>query len=301
MNSCINLHTMKILIIDNSETSASILKAILKDFKNVQAVTSFAIAQEVLEKEKVDLILLSFILPQMRGTEASSRICAQHEDIPIIMVTADDSIETLQSSFEHGAIDYIAKPFKGPELISRVQAHLIRKHVTDERKKMAITDALTEIYNRRHFDTIFDTFYSRASAEKKALSFFMIDIDNFKKYNDNYGHQKGDEALKMVALVLQKQLHRTDDYLFRLGGEEFAILLYDTPEPFLRALSINIQTALKDLNIEHAFNENFGHITVSSGVITSYCGADSSKFLIYNEADTKLYKAKKEGRNRTIF
>jgi len=301
MKSCINLHMMKILIIDNSDNSANLLKAILKDFVSVQAVTCFADAQNILNNQVVDLILLSFILPKMKGTEASARINDMHEDIPIIMVTADDSIETLQSSFEHGAIDYIAKPFKGPELVSRVQAHLIRKHVSDERKKIAITDPLTEIYNRRHFDTIFENFYSRALAEKKTLSFFMIDIDNFKKYNDNYGHQKGDKALQEVATLLQKQLHRTDDYLFRLGGEEFAILLYDTPEPFLKALSINIHKSLQDLNIKHEFNENFGHVSVSIGVSVALCKSDISKFMIYNSADEELYKSKKGGRKQTSF
>ena len=297
----IDIHSMNILIIDDSANSSILLKAILSDFQNVFPVASVDDANRLLEKENIDLILLSYVLPTMSGTEACRQISERYEDIPIIMVTANAGIETLQSSFENGAIDYIAKPFKGPELIARVQAHLIRKHISDERKKVAITDPLTEIYNRRHFDAIFEHFYARAASEGKSLSFFMIDIDNFKKYNDNYGHQKGDDALTAVAQELEEQLHRTDDYLFRIGGEEFAILLYDTPEHFLQGLSNSIHTSLDILNIKHEFNEDFGRLTISMGVCTAICRPDVTKFMIYNSADQELYKSKDCGRNRTNY
>jgi len=300
-----DIHSMKIFIIDSSENSSALIKAILKKeaFENIFTTTSIDTALEMLKKQRPDLILLSYVLPEISGTEGCKLLSGDiHcEDIPIIMVTANNDIQTLQRSFENGAIDYIAKPFNGHELVARVQAHLIRKRVADERKKKAITDPLTNIYNRRHFDTIFEHFYARASSEEKSISFFMIDIDNFKKYNDNYGHQKGDEALQAVAKTLQEQLHRTDDYLFRLGGEEFSILLYDTPEDFLRTLSDKIHEALKRLQIEHKYNEDFGQLTVSMGVTRSVCAEDTSKFNIYNSADEALYQSKENGRNMSTF
>ncbi len=305
MNDSIDIHSMKILIIDNSINSSSITKAILKKeaFEHIFTTTDLATALEVLSYEKPDLVLLSYVLPEISGTQACKLISddMHHEDIPIIMVTANNDIQTLQSSFENGAIDYIAKPFNGHELVARVQAHLIRKRVSDERKKRAITDPLTNIYNRRHFDTIFEHFYSRCSSEGKSITFFMIDIDNFKKYNDNYGHQKGDDALKAVANTLQEQLHRTDDYLFRLGGEEFSILLYDTSKEFTETLSDNIHEALSHLQIEHQYNEDFGRLTVSMGVATTVCTKEVSKFNIYNSADEALYRSKESGRNKTSF
>jgi len=301
MKKSIDIYSMNILIIDDSANSSILLKAILKDYKNIFPITCYDAAESLLEKENIDLILLSYVLPNMSGTEACRCISERYEDIPIIMVTANSGIETLQSSFENGAIDYIAKPLKGPELISRVQAHLIRKDISDKRKKIAITDPLTQIYNRRHFDTIFEHFYSRATSESKRLSFFMIDIDNFKKYNDNYGHQKGDDALKKVASTLEEQLHRTDDYLFRLGGEEFAILLYDTPDEFLHILSDSIHQAIRTLNIKHEYNEDFGYLSISLGVATTVCRQEVSKFMIYNAADAELYKSKEGGRSRTSF
>ena len=305
MNNSIDIHSMKILIIDNSESSSALIKAILKKeaFEKVFTTTSIDTALEILKSEKLDLILLSYVLPDISGTEACKLISEDmhYEDIPIIMVTANNDIQTLQRSFENGAIDYIAKPFNGHELVARVQAHLIRKRVTDERKKIAITDPLTNIYNRRHFDTIFEHFYSRATSEEKSITFFMIDIDNFKKYNDNYGHQKGDEALKAVAKTLHKELNRTDDYLFRIGGEEFSILLYDTPTSFLQTLSDKIHASLAKLQVEHKYNEEFGYLTISMGVTTTVCDGKVSKFNIYNSADKALYKSKESGRNKTSF
>ncbi len=305
MNSNIDIHSMRILIIDNSENSSGLIKAILKKetFQHVFTATSIKTAIEMLKDERPDLILLSYVLPEISGTEACKLLSSDihYEDIPIIMVTANNDIQTLQRSFENGAIDYIAKPFNGHELVARVQAHLIRKHVADERKKKAITDPLTNIYNRRHFDTIFEHFYLRASSEEKSLTFFMIDIDNFKKYNDNYGHHKGDEALQAVARTLQTQLHRTEDYLFRLGGEEFSILLYDTSDDFIKTLSSNIHQALTDLNIEHAYNEGYERLTLSIGVATCGCKKEMTKFDIYNSADQALYRSKENGRNRSTF
>jgi diguanylate cyclase (GGDEF)-like protein len=160
---------------------------------------------------------------------------------------------------------------------------------------------LTNIYNRRHFDTIYDLFYTRALSENKSISFFMLDIDNFKKYNDHYGHQKGDEALAAVAGALQRELHRADDYLFRLGGEEFAILLYDTPLNFLEVLSGKIHYAISLLGIEHEKNEAYGQLTISIGVTTAQCSETITKFNIYNSADMALYDSKEKGRNTTSF
>jgi len=305
MNSIINIHSMQLLIIDNSANSSILLKAILKKsgFRDIFFATDLDHAFTILKENKIDLILLSYVLANTSGTEVCKSISETmlYEDIPIIMVTANNDISTLQISFEKGATDYIAKPFNGHELIARVQAHLIRKHVTDERKTIAITDPLTKIYNRRHFDTIFEHFHSRAISEDKGLSFFMIDIDNFKKYNDNYGHQKGDETLIAVAQIMHEQLHRTDDYLFRIGGEEFAILLYDTTIDFLTLLSDKIHHALSELQIEHKYNEDYGNITLSMGVFTTIYKHDISKVEIYENADKALYRSKVNGRSQTTF
>ncbi len=305
MKSSLDIPSMRIVIIDDTKNGSTLLKAILQKagFENIFTATGMGPALDLLNERETDLILLSYVLPEISGPEVCLKISSDllYEDIPIIMVTANNDIETLRRSFENGAIDYIAKPFNGQELLARVQAHLIRKHVSDERKQIAITDSLTTIYNRRHFDTIYDLFYTRALSENKSISFFMLDIDNFKKYNDHYGHQKGDEALKAVAGALKKQLHRADDYLFRLGGEEFAVLLYDTPLGFLEVLSEKIHYAISLLGIEHEENEAYGKLTISIGVTTAQCSEEITKFSIYNSADQALYTSKEKGRSTTTF
>ena len=169
MKSSMQIHSMNILIIDNSTNGSSLLKAILQKvgFKNIFTTTVHSGAMKHLKEENIDLILLSCVLADISGMEVCKSISGNmlYEDIPIIMVTANNDIQTLEESFENGAIDYIAKPFNGQELIARVQAHLVRKNISDERKKIAITDPLTNIYNRRHFDTIFDHFHTRAVFE----------------------------------------------------------------------------------------------------------------------------------------
>lgn len=305
MTQVTSLLEMRILLIDDSISNVQLLTAMLtkEGFTQTYATYSISDAIEILETHEIDLILLSYILPEFSGIEAARMISGdlRFEDIPIIIITANTDMQTLKSSFEHGASDYISKPINAVELSARVHSHLIRKQVNDERKHKAITDQLTDLYNRRYFDLVFDKEYEKAILEKRSLSFFMLDIDNFKKYNDNYGHQKGDETLQQVADVLKESLHRTSDYLFRIGGEEFAIILYNADQNFIHQLSDTIHHTLTARNILHDFNEAYGHVTVSVGITTLLPHQGFSKFDIYNFADKALYKAKEQGRHCSVI
>ncbi len=299
------IQDMSILIVDDSKANTTLLKAILNNegFTCIDNSVNGENTIKKLEETKVDLILISSVLSHESGITLCSVISSdlRYEDIPILIVTADSKMQTLRKSFENGAIDYISKPINSVELIARVQAHLIRKQIMDERKTSAITDVLTKLYNRRYFDTVFDRQYNKALLEDKYLTFFMIDIDNFKKYNDNYGHQKGDEVLSSVSETMKSQLRRNGDYIFRLGGEEFSILLLDIPDNYCLKLSDAIHSAIYDLNIEHKLNENYGRISISIGVSKVKVNKSISKFDIYNSADSALYEAKKTGRAKSVF
>lgn len=296
---------MNILVIDDSQNNLTLLKALLikENFTKLFFSLSATQALEQLESEPMDLILISYILPEISGAELSKRVSTdiRFEDIPIIMLTANTDMQTLKNSFTHGASDYISKPINAVELMARVQSHLLRKQVNDERKNNSITDALTKIYNRRHFDQIFNSLYEKSVLENNPLTFFMIDIDNFKKYNDNYGHQAGDVALQAVAAAIRSQLNSESEYLFRLGGEEFAILLSNTYEAYVNLLSTKVHLGVSSLNIIHNFNEDYGKLTISIGITTAMNLADLKKTEIYNSADKALYQAKEGGRNTTVF
>jgi diguanylate cyclase (GGDEF)-like protein len=300
-----SIHEMTILIIDNSSNNITLLKALLEkeNFTSLILSTSTEDAREQLTNKHVDLILISYMLPTISGVELCKLISEdmKYEDIPIVMLTAKTDMETLKHSFTNGASDYISKPINAVELIARVHSHLIRKQVSDERKNSAITDALTQLYNRRYFDQVFQTLYEKSIVEHKPLTFFMIDIDNFKKYNDNYGHQAGDVALQSVASAIKSQLNRESDYLFRLGGEEFAILLSNTNEAYINLLSSKVHLGIQGLNITHDFNENYGKLTISIGITTAMNLEYFTKFEIYNAADQALYQAKENGRNKSVI
>lgn len=177
----------------------------------------------------------------------------------------------------------------------------IRRDITDRKivEELLITDALTGLYNRRHFNHMIEVELKRAKTEKIEFAFIIMDIDNFKKYNDNYGHQLGDSALKSVAKIFQNSLSCNRGYPFRLGGEEFGIIL----NPLNKQDSLeSVQYICNEIfkaGIEHKFNNNYGFITASFGLCyIQNVTTDITSDLIYKIADEALYLAKNNGRNR---
>lgn len=176
----------------------------------------------------------------------------------------------------------------------------IRVDITDKKKveEVSITDELTKMYNRRHFNIIFSKEINRAKREHKQIGFAIFDVDNFKLYNDYYGHLKGDKVLKKIAKITKNQLKRATDYCFRLGGEEFGVLIYDIDIDGFRKVIENIRQGIQDLKIEHEYNVNHQVVTASFGgvIFSSVTKIPSQK--IYQFTDELLYFSKKHGRNR---
>ena len=167
-------------------------------------------------------------------------------------------------------------------------------------EKLSITDELTTLFNRRHFNHLFESELNRAKRDSKNIAFLMLDIDFFKLYNDNYGHQKGDMILKQVAHYLILRTKRGGDFAFRLGGEEFGILFslpnYEEACQFAQS----IREGIEALGLEHAYSEIVPIITTSMGLIYSGCPQDTTTDELYKLADDNLYKAKEQGRNRLV-
>lgn len=165
-------------------------------------------------------------------------------------------------------------------------------------ENVSYTDSLTGLYNRRYFNLVYDRELKRAKRNKSHITFMMLDIDYFKQYNDTYGHIEGDFALKSVAKVLRDTLKRPGDFLFRLGGEEFGILLTETPEENSKTIAQNICDAVKGREIKHEGSKVGEFISVSIGV--ACCVADDAldDEILISRADEMLYKAKESGRDR---
>jgi len=180
----------------------------------------------------------------------------------------------------------------------------VRHNITESKKleEEVIHDSLTGLYNRRYYDDVIERELMRAKREHLSFSFVMMDVDNFKLYNDTYGHRDGDTALQKIAKVLQKKLHRASDFCFRLGGEEFGFFFTGlSPEASL-IFTEEICKEIENLHIVHCKNSTGDYVTASCGLVTLNMQTDIiGEKTIYTAADKALYRAKKEGRNRVIM
>lgn len=180
----------------------------------------------------------------------------------------------------------------------------IRHDVSDKKRVeiLSITDELTGLYNRRYYNEMFAGELARHKREAIPFLFVLIDIDNFKRYNDNYGHLAGDKALIEFSQCLKGCFKRSGDILFRMGGEEFGAILHIKNAEEAEFTVEKVHKALKDLDIKHADNQPYGYFTVSAGacLIADYKHSYVEKE-IYKLADEALYKAKAEGRNKTVL
>jgi len=183
----------------------------------------------------------------------------------------------------------------------------IRQDITNEKlvQGLAITDQLTNIYNRRYFNEVFPREIKRSIRTGHPLSFMMIDVDFFKQYNDTYGHQSGDEVLEKIGKTLKNQLYRFEDLVFRLGGEEFGIVYSTKNCTDSSKIAKDICKAIFNLKIEHKSSKVASVLSVSIGLVCIEFSNPASMNLdmdkIYKLADDELYKAKESGRNRVSY
>ena len=179
----------------------------------------------------------------------------------------------------------------------------IHQNITDLKRveELSVRDALTGIYNRRHFNEIFPKFINTARRKDEVISFAILDIDYFKQYNDTYGHQKGDEALVKVTNVINNSLHRSDDYFFRVGGEEFALLFKTSTKEQSKGFIQTILESVESLKIAHKQSTVSKYVTVSIGFVTVNAKAIKNGDSLYQQADALLYEAKHNGRNQVSY
>lgn len=177
----------------------------------------------------------------------------------------------------------------------------IREDITDKKRiyELSITDGLTSLYNRRHFNDTAHNFVLQSVRNNKVFAFVLLDIDNFKKYNDTYGHQDGDDVLIEVANSLKNSFKRDEDQVFRLGGEEFGILISSKTKLAAMDLVEDARVNIEKLAIKHEKNPPLNIVTASFGVVIISVDEKNDIKIddIYKKADDMLYKAKEAGRN----
>jgi len=290
-----------VLIVDDIPKNLQLLGNVLKskDLK-VAFAQNGKQALEYAQTKQPDLILLDIMMPEMDGYEVCRRLKDNDltKDIPIIFVSALGEADDEYYGFKLGGVDYITKPFNPKIVQVRVANYLRLKRKTDLLEQLSSIDGLTEIPNRRRFDEIFEKEWARAMRSQIYLSLIMIDIDYFKQFNDTYGHAKGDQCLRKVAMTLKNSVQRPADFVARYGGEEFVVLLPETEVKPAENIAEQLRSNIHDLKITHENSKVSEFVTISSGIATTIPVRDLSANKLNEMADQCLYDAKEKGRNR---
>jgi diguanylate cyclase (GGDEF)-like protein len=259
-----------LLLVDDDPSAILVMSRILGQYADQRFATSGEVALRLARESAPDLILLDSEMPGLGGFQVCEALKADPAlaDIPVIFVTSHKETAFELAGFALGAVDFITKPVVAPLVLARVQTQLNVKRVTDELRSFSTTDALTGVANRRQFDEALQREWLRAWRGSGPLALLMIDVDHFKLYNDHLGHQAGDACLRNLAQMIQGCGLRPSDLLSRYGGEEFALLLPQTPPLGAEHVAQRILAAVDALAIVHAASPTAPHVTVSIGIAT---------------------------------
>lgn len=292
-----------ILIVDDDRTVIMALHKALSPIATVRFADSGRGALQLIQDKTPALILLDMNLPDMTGLTLCSELkaIAETADVPVLFITSQTDLSVEEKVFDVGAADFIVKPLNPRVVVARVQTHLAYRSALQLLSAQAYSDGLTGINNRRHFDEHLDKEFKRAQRQKSPITVMMIDVDEFKKFNDHYGHLAGDDCLKQLANALRACAKRPADFVARYGGEEFALILPDTDEAGAIALANELLTAIERLQIAQAPNAMRAHVTISIGLCSHLPLSEDLEDMGANAlvlaADQALYQAKSNGRN----
>jgi two-component system cell cycle response regulator len=247
------------------------------------------------EAEKPEVVLMDINLPGMDGTEALRRIRGINPFQCVIMLTAFATVDNAIQALKEGASDFVKKPFENDHLIHIVNQCVEKSKTLREKEKLeeevrrlSLTDDLTSLYNHRHFFKTLEAELTRLKRQKTSLSLLMFDLDNFKRYNDSYGHLEGDKVLKSIGEIVKQSIRYNVDSGYRYGGDEFAVLLIGASLDQALTIAERIRSSIEQLGFEN--------ITVSIGLSEYRTPFDLEGFV--KSADDALYLAKQSGGNR---
>lgn len=257
-----------ILVVDDDPVTIQLLGRILSDLGNLRFATSGEDALRLARESAPDLMLLDAQMPGMSGFRVCEALKADPAlaDVPVIFVTSHGEAELEVIGFEMGAADFIAKPVSAPLVRARVKTQLRVKRMADELRRIAMIDVLTGVANRRRFDESLEREWRRARRSGTSLALLMIDVDCFKPFNDRHGHPAGDACLRSVAQALAGASLRPADLVARYGGDEFVVLLPQTPRGGAEHVAYGVLAAVAALGIAHGASLTARDVTVSVGV-----------------------------------
>lgn len=290
----------KLLVVDDQPINIQVMYRCFAGDYQVFMATNGEQALALCKSNPPDLILLDVVMPGMDGYEVCKQLKADDttQHIPVIFVTAHTDPAQETHGLSLGAVDFIAKPVNPDVVRARVKTHLTLKFQSDILRRLVFLDGLTGVYNRRYFDQQLATEWARAARSNEPLSLILLDVDFFKLYNDRYGHQAGDDALRSVAASLKSALKRPADLVARFGGEEFACILPETAFDDALIIANQLEQKIRSLAIPHQSSTVDSVITISVGLATRANNTGSDATDLIGLADNLLYKAKHTGRGR---
>ncbi|WP_067099235.1 diguanylate cyclase domain-containing protein [Marinomonas atlantica] len=298
----LNLKSADVLVVDDQPSNIQLMNLLLKDHYNIFMARSGEEALKIVENQVPDIILLDVTMPGMSGLEVC-RLLKQnplYENIPVIFITAlgdtDDEIECWKA----GCVDFVRKPINHYTLINRVKAHLTLKFQSDALRKVALTDGLTGVGNRRSFDIDAPEAFEMCVDNQVPCAIIMIDLDFFKGFNDYYGHLVGDDCLKLVAETVANQVPKGRGKLARYGGEEFVMMLTGLSEETIEGVIKSTLQSVEDLKIPHEQSLCSKFVTITAGCAMVKSNRIVPLEEVIRQADELLYRAKQAGRNRYI-
>ena len=287
-----------LLIIDDSTANITLLHKILAEEYIIYAAKSGEEGIKIAFEQIPDIILLDIIMPDMDGFEVLSNLKEDDRTraIPVIFISGLNSAESEEKGLLLGASDYIVKPFSPGIVRLRVANQITIFNQMKTIEQLSMIDSLTRISNRRNAEIVLNMEWQRAIISGHPISVMMIDIDHFKNVNDTYGHLYGDTVIKQVAAGIKSSLKRSTDFVARWGGEEFMVLLPAISGIDAVRIAERIRKKIENFNRRE---DDKKPITVSIGVYTNTPDSITDTFFYVDQADQALYKAKRNGRNRT--
>lgn len=286
-----------ILVVDDNPDKLHLLESALKlAGYRVATATDGDEALAAIESYQPDLVITDVMMPRMNGYELAQRIRANPRTkfIPVIMQTAAGRrVEDLRRASEVGALGYITDPTDLDLLLARTRTLLEFKAYLDICEEAAFTDHLTGLANRRRFERQLEREVNRAIRLEHPFSLLMVDIDNFKRLNDTFGHDAGDEAIRRIGKVLREGT-RGIDLAARIGGDEFAVLLVETELHRGLEVAERLRIAIRELSVP-----DVDFVSASFGVSECPSSARTATDIL-KAADNLLYQAKRSGRDRVV-
>lgn len=290
---------MKILIIDDDPIMLGLLAHLLSDMGEVETAMGGVIGLAAAARIIPDLILCDVVMPDMDGLMVCRHLKSDitTKSIPLLCISASINEAEELAALEAGAADFIKKPISPLLVRARVktQIELIRK--SEMLLDLTRRDSLTGIFNRRYFEQRLGEEWARHRRAKEPLALAMVDVDNFKSFNDFHGHVKGDECLITVADCLRESARRPGELAARYGGEEFTLLLPAMPEHELRKFGSWLCQNVRDLRYPHSLTES-GYVSISVGMAIVVPDDMKRPLDLVKNADKALYIAKAAGRDR---